>query len=117
MKKPAIIHKITVENDKEVFHIPLGKSGKYAAVYKEDYDYLIGLGLSGTWNNSIQGYVDASSKGTRLRVARVLMDAKESQTVRYVDGDITNLRRDNLVIMRDLKAKRRDRDFLRKVVA
>jgi hypothetical protein len=108
--------KITEEKNNTVYHIPLGKSGNYAAIYKEDYDYLIQLEVSKTWNDGTLGYVTAYCKsipGTRVAIARVLMDAGEGETVRYLDGDRTNLRRNNLIKMKDCRAKRRDRDYLR----
>ena len=46
-------------------------------------------------------------------VARVIMDAGKGEGVRYQDSDKLNLRRDNLYLVADAKAIRRDRDFIR----
>ncbi len=109
--------KQTEENGKTVYWIPLGKSRKYAPIYQEDYELLRELGIGKTWNDGLYSYVSAycpNIPGSRVIVARVLLNAGEGQTVRYLDGDRTNLRRENLILMKDSRAKRRDRDYLDK---
>lgn len=109
--------KMTEENGKTVYWVPLGKSGKSAPIYQEDYEALLGYGVSKTWNDGLYSYVSAycpNIPGSRVIVARVLLNAGEGQTVRYLDGDRTNLRRENLILMKDSRAKRRDRDYLNK---
>lgn len=105
---------------KEVCYVPLGRGSNSAeaTIYKEDYDLLMKLGLSGNWLQTQQGYVTAASgrinPPARLQVGRVLMDAKPGTQVRCLDGNPLNLRRDNLVLAKGGFSLRRDREFIRK---
>ncbi len=101
---------------KTIYHIRLGRGDKTARIYKEDYEELMGLGVSELWCEGALNYVSCYCKGApgnRIIIARALMDAGDKETVRYIDGDKTNLLKDNLVKMRDPKATRRARDFLK----
>lgn len=92
------------------------RNGKKIELYLEDYEYLMGLGLSPAWNLSPKGYVSAPAyraKGGQIGVARVLLDAGPGDLVRYYDGNPSNLRRENLSLAAGVGwSTRRDRDFL-----
>ena len=81
-----------------------------------DWRSLTVAGWSQHWtcnpNGSGQAYVRVSrtrATGRLVTVARLIAEAGEGRIVRYLDGDRTNLRRDNLWLD-DGKAKRRDVD-------
>lgn len=99
--------------------LPLGPEGNKgnAILCRDDLLFLHSLGLSIKWNRlSKIGYVTAPCafvRGGHLLPARVLLNAGPRQTVRYKDGDPTNLRRSNLSLEEGGWAKRRDRDYLR----
>lgn len=99
----------------QIAQVPIGPSGAESVTMdKQDYDHLIELGVSGNWS-SINGYAVCNSrigKPRKLLVARVLVDAKAGEIVRYKDGNKRNLRRDNLSVEKAAHTKRRDRDFL-----
>ncbi|MDQ0997025.1 hypothetical protein QFZ34_002207 [Phyllobacterium ifriqiyense] len=76
--------------------VPLGRSGNQeAAINREDYDELLSLGVSPNWQ-ICSSSVASRGIGHKVLVARVLMDAKAGQRVRYTDGNPLNLRRSNL---------------------
>lgn len=108
------------EDGKEIAYVTLGgKHGIRAELYKEDFDFLVKLGLSPNWAcyQGGQGfYVTAAAKDTpsnRVLVARVLMDAAAGQIVRYRDSNPLNLRKDNLVLVAHAGPKSRARDHVR----
>lgn len=110
--------KITLidEGGKQLCYVPLGRSGTVAAtIWKEDFDFLLKLGMSANWSKIGTSYVACNSgkaKGNKLQVARVLMDAGSGECIRYLDGNPFNLRRENLVVIASKRAFRRDRDLL-----
>lgn len=104
--------------------VPLGRHNKfspprYVEIWKDDYDFLVKLGLSPNWSSYRVGgngyYVTASASDTpshRVLVARVLMDANAGEIVRYVDGNPLNLRRENLRLVSHKRGKSRARNFV-----
>ena len=104
-------------NNSIVVQVKLGvnESKGMAELYQEDVDFLIRLGLSMTWGRLDRGYVTAPAsraKGGRIGVARVLLDAKPGENIKYLDGNPLNLRRENLRLMAGGWSTRRDRDLL-----
>ena len=89
-----------------VVRVPLGPRGMkgFATIDLDCWEKFIEKGFSGNLNahfapNSDRLYVTAPSTaatGNNILVARVLMDAKRGEIVRYIDGDPTNLRKSNL---------------------
>jgi hypothetical protein len=106
---------VVKERGRQIVRVPLGpRSGLFAEIFKEDWDHLIKLGLSPNWNIMRNGYVIAScgkASGGHVVVARVLMNPNSGESVAYVDGNRTNLRRNNLKL-KDGSGIRRDRDYL-----
>lgn len=103
---------------RKVALVPLGRKGEKgnAIICDEDLTLLEDLGLSLRWNrNTLTGIVVAAaghSSGGNVQVSRVLMNCGPGENIRYVSGDPTDLRRDNLEINPDGYAVRRDRDYL-----
>ena len=103
------------EDEKAICYIKLGRTDKTAKIYKEDYEELLKLGVSTSWHHGALGYISCYCKGipgSRVNIARVLMDAGAQETVRFRDGDKCNLLKDNLVKMHDAKATRKAREYL-----
>jgi hypothetical protein len=111
-KKIQILHTID-ENSKGLVKVPLLNSDRYATLYELDFNELIDLGLSSVWKLGTDGVVHVSVPGrTNLSVARVITDAF-TQRVGYLNGDKTDLRRDNLVLdSNGRRAKLRARDLI-----
>src|SRR5262245_60063072 len=88
--------KSVIEDGKEIYLIPVGKDGGkgYAAIEKKDFDLLVSLGLSGAWDHKHNSVIVPGC----LSVARILLDAKPGQVVRFRDRDPFNLRSDNLYL-------------------
>jgi len=108
-------HFVSVDSGKDLTIVPLGrKATKQAILWREDYELPIELGVSPHWSTVRNGYVSApcgKAPGNQLSIARVLMDAKEDENVRFLDADPLNLRRENLEIVEGW-ASHRDRDHL-----
>ena len=96
--------------------VPLGRKGAIeAAIWEDDYNFVRSLGLSGNWTKLLNKHVVATApkaSGNHVLVARVLLDAKAGQSIRYFDGNPLNLRRENLQLIARAGSIRRDRDFL-----
>lgn len=123
--KPRPIE-VVVEGERVLARVPLGTHNKYAPlryaeIWRDDYDFLVKLGLSPNWccyRNPKTGkhYVSAVSgtfPSTRVLVARVLLDAHEGQRVEYLDGNTFNLRRENLKVASHGASKHRARNHVR----
>ena len=117
--KPRQIE-LVQEGTRLLARVPLGgEPGIYAEMWKDDFDFLIRLGLSPNWacyRGNVGFYVTASaveSPSNRVLVARVLLDADAGQMVRYADGNPLNMRRENLRVVANAKAKTRARAFIR----
>src|SRR5689334_10295659 len=95
----------------ETVKIPLKGSGQRAELHKQDFDALMALGVSPNWlsTDTTNNQVKTSHRGKYISIARLIMDAGKSQAVKYLDGDRTNLKRENLTIIPGA-AKSRDRD-------
>lgn len=106
------------EGSRVVARVQLGRDPNlHAEIYKEDFDFLVRLGLSPNWTRytSKNFYVTAAARNTpshRVLVARVLLDAGEGHVVRYADGNPMNLRRENLRLVASAKGKSRARSFV-----
>ena len=99
---------------REIIYVPLRNKGE-AILYREDFDRLLELGLSLSWNRLPNGYVTApayKAHGNSIQVARVIVDAGPGEQVKYVNGDLTDLRSSNLCLLKGGGASRRDRDFI-----
>jgi hypothetical protein len=101
------------ENGRALIGIPM-PTGEMAELYKDDYTFLIRLGLSPNWSFTNQ-YVMAPcyrAPGRLIGVGRVLADATPGTYVRYRDRNKLNLRSENLELLLGGGATRRDRDYL-----
>src|SRR5258705_12006989 len=90
------------EDGKEIVRVKLGRFGEeYATIERQDYYYLLSLGVSANWFRSVpMGYVHTSNikaPGKQLSVARVLLDCGPQETIRYINPrNKSDLRRKNL---------------------
>lgn len=111
---------IQVETDKDgrqIASVFLGLYQKqHCLMYYEDYCYVMSVGVSPNWSCTQRGNVVAyNSVDMRpLGIARILLDAGPGEAVRYRDGNPLNLRRENLYLAEDAKARSRDRDRILK---
>ena len=110
------------DGERALVRVPLGRSGKkFAELWQDDWDFLLKLGASSYWNSvgdHGHGTVCArGATGNHVAIARVLLDAGPGETVRYLDGNKFNLRRENLRLVSSGWACRRDRDYLKERAA
>src|SRR5260370_22855566 len=73
----------------------INQDDKQAILNEEDFELLMSLGVTPCWLLTSNLVL---VKGTRLSVARLIVDAKKVDHVKYCDGDPCNLRRSNLFI-------------------
>lgn len=103
------------ERGRGIVKVPLGGLGvgRHATLYQEDYDFLRRYGvLFHNWFINAPQVVSFRTKGGHIvSVARILMECEGGHRVRYLDGDGTNLRRDNLRVVSG-KGKHSDIDRL-----
>lgn len=90
-------------------HVALTNTDQRATLYAEDLERLLEAGWSPHWSwcktNPRFSYVLVGARTAKraqrsLTVARLIADAGKGQCVVYNDGDRTNLRRDNLRLVR-----------------
>ena len=100
----------TDADGQELAHVALANTQQRATLYAEDYKQLMDDGWSPYWSLTNTGgrfeYVLIHAHGPTGRrrtitLARLIAQAAKKQQVTYADGDRTNLRRDNLLIVRD----------------
>jgi hypothetical protein len=103
-------------NDKNnLVQVPLDDSDKPAILYESDFALLMDMGVSLRWNYNAgtMGHVKCYSGGRALSIARILVDAGKGEKVQFLNGDRTDLRRDNLVVAKGA-GNLRDRDYVLK---
>lgn len=103
--KPRSIRAVTEKGfeDTPIIAVPLGRDGEQEALIDlQDYKDLVALGVSPNWQLR-GGNVSAKSSNIAadesILVARVLMDARPGQMVRFKDRDYKNLQRSNLSVV------------------
>jgi hypothetical protein len=109
---------VKLVSGRRVAFISLGSnSDRVCVLYLDDYISLIELGVSTNWSCTKPGNAVAfnSIDMKPLGIARILLDAKAGQAVRYLDGNPLNLRRENLSLVPDGKAKSCDRARISKL--
>lgn len=104
-----------------VVRVPLAKRRGVAVLDADDFDELMRLGISPRWcrNVAMPGYAYVRCTpprhmncGTLLSVSRLIMAAPPGMCVRYRDDDRCNLRRSNLYLAEDGRARGRERTAL-----
>ena len=93
--------------------VPLANSSDCAVIQKEDFADLMAAGISDQWmlNSSGNGheYVRCRVYGERggmTTIARLIKKPPRGYRVIYVDGDVRNLRWDNLELVRGARPKK-----------
>jgi hypothetical protein len=102
------------EDGQDIILVPLARGGE-ATLYQTDFNALLDLGISLSWNRLPNGYVvapAAKAPGNSIQVARVIVDAGPGERLKYVNGDLTDLRSKNLCLLSAKGATRRDRDLI-----
>jgi hypothetical protein len=121
--KPRPIE-VADEGGRALARVPLGRNNKYepqryVEIWKDDFDFLVKLGLSPNWacyRVKDNRYVTAATRNierSRALVARVLLDANAGEIIRYVDGNTLNLRRENLRLVESKRGRVRSRNLVR----
>lgn len=118
MKQPRIIqitHFKNQDNQRNAVHVPLEHNDKPAIIYEDDFALLMDMGVSPRWayNAATMGHVKVYSNNKILSVARILVDAGKGERVQFLNGNRTDLRRDNLVIAKGA-GNMRDREYVLK---
>jgi hypothetical protein len=93
----------------ELAHVALANTEQRATLHADDFRQLMAAGWSKHWALTNTGgrfeYVLAYARGPlnnprTVPVARLIAQAPKGRRVTYIDGDRTNLRRDNLRIVK-----------------
>jgi hypothetical protein len=99
----------TDADGQRLVHVALANSQQRATLYAEDFLWLMNDGWSPYWSLTNTGgrfeYVLANgrsplNKPRTVTLARLIAQAAKGRRVTYLDGDRTNLRRDNLRIVK-----------------
>jgi hypothetical protein len=114
-KTIEVTHFKSQDNQKNIVHVPLDYSDRPAILYEDDFALLMDMGVSPRWayNAATMGHVKCYCGGKALSIARILVDAGKGERIQFLNGDRTDLRRDNLVIAKGAGILR-DRDYLLK---
>lgn len=108
-KQQAAPEYTTDADGQELAYIALANTDRRATLYAEDFQRLRDAGWSPHWSLTNTGgrfaYVLAHARNTMNRprsitLARLVAQAAKGQRITYADGDRTNLRRDNLLIVK-----------------
>jgi hypothetical protein len=84
------------EKGYEIVTVPLSNSKHTVKLYAADLNEIIGLGVTFPWLYK-QSQVIFRSDGRSVSIARMIVDADIGQVVSFLDGDVCNLTRPNLV--------------------
>ena len=96
-KTEKITIKHTTDDGVRLVLIPLrGLENRYVTMNEEDFDWLLSIGVHPIFKLK-QHNVLITCKRKQVRVARLLTDCKEGENVRYLNGDVTDLRARNLL--------------------
>lgn len=91
--------KIQVSKDEEgrdIAIIPLAASSRPIRMWLKDFKELLSLGVKPPYYY-VQGNIYKRYTNTRIALARLILDAGKREQVRFLDGDVGNLTRTNLV--------------------
>lgn len=96
----------TASRKREVVKVHLRNVDRYATLYRDDYDRVVADIGTGRWLVNVikrpggrsDHYVRAHSPGAKslVMIARIIARAMPRTAVRYRDGDVLNLRSENL---------------------
>jgi hypothetical protein len=105
------------ETGEHIVLVPLASRKPFARMWAHDFQRLMERGLSPSWSLSNKNFVMVWLPAAKRQasVARILLDAGAGQIVWYLDGDCTNLCRDNLALLPSRKATNRDSRYARPI--
>jgi hypothetical protein len=89
----TVTHELDPDGNTQLITVPLTNVDQSAVIFKEDFDFLLSLGVDPRWRLSANLVL---VRGKHEPVSRLIVDARKGEKVRYKDGDPTNLRRSNL---------------------
>jgi len=103
MKPLRNVTRMIDPNGQPVVKVPLANTELVATVDSDSYDKLIETGISTNWNFNKaspkeNGYVRTALNGSRVCVARLIVQAKPKENVHYLNGDTLDLRKENLYV-------------------
>lgn len=107
-------HRISrLQDGSVVAFVPLGPNGKHGecAIDLEDLSALVERGVSMSWtlNFGSQGvgyvYTKGAKNNRNISIARLIMDCRPGEKIRYRDGNSLNLRRENLKLVSGFSCK------------
>jgi hypothetical protein len=78
-----------------IVKIPLTNSDRLVVLYEQDFNTIIELGVTPIWKLT-NNQVFARGRG-RFPIARLVANAKAGETIKLIDKDPCNLKRDNLL--------------------
>jgi hypothetical protein len=90
------IYEIDVIHTNGYVKIKLQNVPDYVLFDEEGFQCLLDLGIVPLFND-VQGAVMCRSNSRNIPVGRLLLDCQKNQAVRYLDFNIRNLRKSNLV--------------------
>lgn len=108
-KQQAAPEFTTDADGQELAHIALANTDRRATLYAEDFQRLMDAGWSPHWSLTNTGWrfayvlahaCNPMNRSRSITLARLIAQAAKGQRVTYADGDRTNLRRDNLRIVK-----------------
>ena len=112
MTKKIECLKFISDQDENTVQVPLSRSDKRVTLYESDFEKLIDLGVSPKWCLHV-GFPKVYCNQHYLSIARLIADAGVGQKIILKNGNVFDLRRDNL-IKDNGSAKIRDREHLLK---
>jgi hypothetical protein len=95
LKIVTVYHKI-LEDGSKVVEIPLPGSKRVARLDEEGLSELIQLGLN-PYMKFKQEFVHCRSGGRNIYVGRILCNCKAGENVRFIDGNVCNLTKGNML--------------------
>jgi hypothetical protein len=78
-----------------IVYVPLKNSDRSAVLYRQDFDALMAMRIDPRWRISNNQVYEIGRD--RIPISRLIANAQKGEKICIKDGDICNLKRDNLV--------------------
>jgi hypothetical protein len=102
-------YRCPLDGTTKLVSVPLTNVDKSAVLFETDFDMLMSLGLDPRWRLS-QGMILEKGRARRS-ISRLVANAGPGNKILFLDRDVCNMRRDNLIIANGT-AKYQTRDKL-----